>query len=116
MDDLAFWRNIALVFLLIQLFVGVLLAVALSYVLVRLTSILQGHTERAARKAQAITRTVAEQTDVYSRKAIEPVIAVRSKSARVSRTVRTLLGREPTRGSGRGAGSSGNADRTGASS
>ena len=74
MDDLAFWRNLALVFLIIQFFVLILVAVAVSYLLVRVTANLHVHAQKAALKAQAVGDLVVEKSDEYAAKARAPIV------------------------------------------
>jgi DNA-binding ferritin-like protein len=68
-------------------------ALALSYVLVRLMNALHGKTETYATKLQQVTHTVNERTQEYSEKSIQPVLAAKKQSARVRQTVRSFFGR-----------------------
>lgn len=97
MDDLAFWRNIALVFLIIQFFVLVIVAVAVSYLLVRVTANLHIHAQKAADKAHEISATVVEKTDEYAEKARAPIIKANTTGAGVNAALRSLLGNDKSR-------------------
>ena len=91
MDDLAFWRNIALVFLIIQFFVLVVVAVAVSYLLVRVTANLHLYAQRGAEKAQEVSHMVAEKSDVYAEKARAPIVKGNAAGAGVVAGIRTLF-------------------------
>jgi len=90
-DDLAFWRNIALVFLIIQFFVLVIVAVAVSYLLVRVTANLHLYAQRGAEKAQEVSRMVAEKSDTYAEKARAPIVKSNAAGAGVVAGIRTLF-------------------------
>lgn len=90
MEQLALWRNIALVVLALQCVVGVVLALAVSYILVRLMGTAQQKSELGARKLQQLSRTVAVQTDRYATKVTEPVLRVQQQAARAKTAVRSL--------------------------
>lgn len=91
MDQLAFWRNISVVVLAVQCMVGVVLMLALTYVLVRLMNLAQGKAEIGAHKLRQITRRVAVQTDRYATKVTEPVLKAQRQAARVKATGRALV-------------------------
>ncbi len=93
MEQLEFWTNVAVVVLGIQCFVMLIVAVALSYLLVRVMSVIHAKTEIYAAKVQQVTHTVNERTQVYSEKGIQPVLAVRKQSTRAGQTLRSLFGR-----------------------
>lgn len=91
MEQLAIWRNISIVFLAVQCMVGVILMLALSYVLVRLMNTLQGKAEQGVPKVQQLTAQVAEKTSHYAAKATAPVIKAQRAATRASATVDRLL-------------------------
>ena len=91
MEDLAFWRNIALVFLIIQFFVLVVVAVAVSYLLVRVTANLHVHAQRGAEKAQEVGHMVAEKSDTYAEKARAPIVKSNAVGAGIVAGIRTLF-------------------------
>ncbi len=93
METLAFWTDVAVVVLGIQCFLMLIVGVALSYVLVRVTNVVHAKTEIYAAKLQEITSTVNAKTQEYSEKSIQPVVAARKQSARVGETVRSFFGR-----------------------
>lgn len=92
METLAFWRNVALVILAFEGLVVLVLALALNYGLVRLLDILHGLATRYSRKAQEVSRIVAERTDAYADKAKQPVIAGRAQVTRLRVTVLSMIG------------------------
>lgn len=96
MEELAFWRNVAVVVLSIQGFVVLIVLLALNYLLVRLMNTLHGKTEIYAHKVRTLTHTVNERTQVYSEKSIKPVLAAHKQSARFKHSVRSLFGRDQT--------------------
>lgn len=96
MEELAFWRNVAVVVLGIQCFVVLIVVVALNYVLVRLMNALHGKTGVYAHKLQTVTHTVNERTQAYSEKSIQPVVAAKKQAARVQHSVRSIFGRGRT--------------------
>lgn len=100
MDDLAFWRNIALVFLIIQFFVLVIVAVAVSYLLVRVTANLHLYAQRGADKAQEVGRLVVEKSDAYAEKARAPIVKGNAAGAGVAAGIRSLFGGDSQRNGG----------------
>jgi hypothetical protein len=90
-EDLAFWRNIALVFLIIQFFVLVVVAVAVSYLLVRVTANLHLYAQRGADKAQEVSQVVVEKTDAYAEKARAPIVKGNATGAGILAGIRTLF-------------------------
>lgn len=93
MEELAFWTDVAVVVLGIQCFIMLIVGVALSYVLVRVTNVIHAKTETYASKLQEVTSTVNAKTQEYSEKSIQPVVAARTQSARFGAAVRGLFGR-----------------------
>ena len=90
MEELAFWRNIAIVVLAVQCLVLLVVALAANYALMRLLHLLTGKTESAALKVQQLSRTVAVKTGQIADKSVQPVLAVKSRYARVQTAVSTL--------------------------
>ena len=90
MEELAFWRNIAIVVLAVQCLVLLVVALAANYALMRLLHLLTGKTESAALKVQQLSRTVAMKTGQIADKSVQPVLAVKSRYARVQTAVSTL--------------------------
>lgn len=96
MEELAFWRNVALVILAVEgLFVLVIL-LALNYGIVRLMDFLHRKSTVYTRKAQQISRVVAERTDAYAERAVRPIVAVRARATRVRESAKSLLPRRPS--------------------
>ena len=91
MDGLEFWRNIALVFLLIQFFVVVVVGVALAYLLARVTANLHIYAQKGADKAKEIGTLVVEKSDEYAEKARSPIIKGNAAGAGISAAARSLL-------------------------
>jgi hypothetical protein len=91
MDPLAFWRNVSIVVLAIQCLVGVVLALGLTYLLVRLMNAAQGKVEIGTRKLQSFTRKVAVETDRYAQKATAPVVTAQAQAARARASILSLL-------------------------
>jgi len=101
MDQLAIWRNIAVLVLAVQCLVGIALMLALSYLLVRLMNVAQGKAESGAARLRKVSRTVAEQSDLYAGKVTAPVIAARQRITRVQTSLQSLIpgsGRRKTPG------------------
>lgn len=90
MEQLAFWRNIAVVVLAVQCLLLLVLALAANYALMRLLHILTGKTGNAAHKVQQLSHTVAEKTSQIADKSIQPVLAIKGRYARVSGAVSAL--------------------------
>lgn len=90
-EDLAFWRNIALVFLIVQFFALVVVAVALSYLLVRVTANLHTYAQKGANKAQEVSRMVAEKSDLYAEKARSPIVRGNATGAGITVGLRSLF-------------------------
>ncbi len=90
MEQLALWRNIALVVLAIQCVIGVVLALAVTYILVRLMDLAQKKSAVGASKLQQVSRTVAVQSHTYANKVTEPVLKVQGQAARTKQALRSL--------------------------
>jgi hypothetical protein len=93
METLAFWRNIALVILALEGFLVLVLVLALNYGLVRLMDLLHRLGTRYLRKAQGVSRLVAERTETYADKAAQPVVAARAQATWLRTAAFALLGR-----------------------
>lgn len=91
MEELAFWRNIALVYLIIQLFVFVVLGVAIAYLLVRVSATLHIHAEKAAHKAQEYSAIAVEKTEEYTEKVRQPVAQTSARGTGIVTGLRTLF-------------------------
>ena len=90
MEELAIWRNIAIVVLGLQCMLLLVIALAAGYALVRVTALLHDKSEGAAHKVQQVTRTVAQRTEQVADKAVQPVLAVKGRAARIQGALRSL--------------------------
>lgn len=91
MEELAFWRNVALVYLIIQFFVFIVIGVAISYLLVRVSATLHIHAEKAAHKAQEYSAIAVEKTEEYTEKVRQPVAQTSARGTGIVTGLRTLL-------------------------
>lgn len=90
MEELAFWRNIAITVLGVECLLLLVVALAANYLLMRLMNALHGKTAGAAAKVQQISHTVAQKTDQYADKAVQPVLAVQGRVAKMQTTFRSM--------------------------
>ncbi len=93
MEELAFWRNVAIVVLCLQGLVLLVVVLALNYLLVRLMNSLHSHARTYAFKAQELSHKATEQADAYAAKARRPVVAAQKRGAQLQTALRVLAGR-----------------------
>jgi hypothetical protein len=91
MEQLAFWRNVSLVVLALQCVVMIVVLVVVNYALVRVMSTMQAKTATLARKTQVVSGTINERTQIYSRKAVAPVVAVNLRASRIYTFLHALI-------------------------
>lgn len=97
MDGLQFWTNVSVVILALQAFLIIAVALALSYALVRVMALVHRKTQEVARKAQGVSRTVAERSAFYSDKLTQPVLRAEAQARRAQRFTEHLFKRRPAR-------------------
>jgi hypothetical protein len=95
MSSLQFWANVSVVILAIEAFIIIALALALSYALVRVMHVVHLKTLTYTRKAQGVSRTVAERSALYSDKVTQPVLKAEAQARRAGRFTQSLFGRKP---------------------
>jgi hypothetical protein len=95
MESLQFWTDVSVVILSIEAFVVIAIVLALSYVLVRAMHVVHRKTLEYTRKAQGVSRIVAERSALYSDKITRPVLKVEAQARRAGRFTENLFGRKP---------------------
>jgi hypothetical protein len=95
MEGLQFWTNVSVVLLSIEAFIVIAIVLALSYVLVRVMHLVHRKTLEFTRKAQGVSRTVAERSALYSDKIVQPVLKAEAQARRAGRFTQNLFGRRP---------------------
>ncbi len=89
--SLEFWRNVSVVWIAIHAIVLFLIPTAIAYFLVRGINWLLSKTKLGFAKAQGVSRQVNERTEALSERIAAPVIAARSKAARVQTTGKSFF-------------------------
>lgn len=95
MEGLQFWTDVSVVILAIEAFIVIAVALALSYVLVRVMHVVFAKTLGFTRKAQGVSRIVAERSALYSDKITRPVLKAEAQARRAGRLTQNLFGRKP---------------------
>lgn len=95
MEGLRFWTNVSVVILSIEAFIVIAIALALSYALVRVMDLVHRKTLEYTRKAQGVSRIVAERSASYSDKITRPVLKAEAQARRAERFTQNLFGRRP---------------------
>ncbi len=93
--ELALWRDIAIVWLSLLCFIGLIVPVALSILAVKGMHVVVDRTPRFLRQVQGHTRSVRTQVDAASDRIAEPMIRAHKHSSRISTLLDRLL-RHPT--------------------
>jgi hypothetical protein len=91
--SLALWRDIALVWLALLCFIGLIVPLAVAVFAVKGMHAAVDHTPRLLHKAQGYSRALRTHTDATSQRVSEPVIQFRSRSTQVSTFLDRLLRR-----------------------
>lgn len=95
MQGLRFWTDVSVVILSIEAFVVIAVVLALSYVLVRVMHIVHRKTFEFTRKAQGVSRMVADRSALYSDKITRPVVRAEAQTRRAQRFTQNLFRRRP---------------------
>jgi hypothetical protein len=95
--ELALWRDIAVVWLALLCFIGMLVPLAAAFFAVKGMHFLVDRTPRLLIKAQGYSRIMRQQTDTASRTVAAPVIAAQRQATRWSTFAARLTGRQPSR-------------------
>lgn len=98
---LEFWRNLAIVWLSLLCFIGMLIPLAAAIFAVKGMHVVVAKTPGLLRQAQAGTRRARLETDNISRSTAEQVIRVRSRIERYQTRLMRLAGASSSRPQGR---------------
>lgn len=94
--ELALWRDIALVWLALLCFIGLIIPLAVSIFVVKGMHAAVDRTPGLLRQVQGHTRALRTQVDAASYRVAEPVIQVKKRSSRWATTVNRVLRRNPS--------------------
>lgn len=93
--DLAFWANIATVWLAILCFIGLLIPLAVAIFVVKGMHVAVDRTPRFMRQAQGYARAARTQVEVASQRVAEPVVQSHKHTSRLAVTVDRIFRRRP---------------------
>jgi hypothetical protein len=94
--ELAFWRDIAVVWLALFCFIGMLIPLAATFFAVKGMHFLVDRTPRLLTKAQGYSRIMRRQTDSASRRVAAPIIGAQRQATRWATWGARLAGRQST--------------------
>jgi hypothetical protein len=89
--NLDFWRNVSIIWLALQLFIILVIPLAITYFAVRGMSFVLKKTPPVFHKAQEISGKVRATTDSAAERAVEPVIEANKKVTAAEVALRRLL-------------------------
>lgn len=90
--ELAFWRDLSVVWLSLFCFVGLLPPLAILYFAVRGMNALHEMTHGFLHKAQSISHRIPAQTEEAAKRVQEPIVKWRRQTTRVETFLQSLLG------------------------
>lgn len=90
--ELAFWRDVSVVWLAFFCFIGMIVPLAVSLFAVKGMHAAVDRTPRLLRQVQGYSRALRTHTDVASRRVAEPVIQAHKTTTRVSTALNRLWG------------------------
>ncbi len=94
--ELAFWRDLAVVWLSLLCFIGMIIPLAIIFYAVKGMHVAIDRTPRLMNRAQGYSRFMRQQTDSASRAVAAPFITVQRQAARWSTFGARLAGRRPS--------------------
>lgn len=89
--DLAFWRDVSIVFLSIQTFILLIIPLVAFYFAVRGLNFLHIRLPRVMYKAQDISKQVKTQTEAASQRVVDPIISADRERAKTAAAMRSLV-------------------------
>lgn len=98
--ELALWRDIALVWLALLCFIGLVIPLAVMLFAVKGMHVAVDRTPRLLRQLQGNTRAIRTQVDAASRRAAEPVLQARKHQTRVATVMDRMFSREQSQQKG----------------
>jgi hypothetical protein len=98
--ELALWRDIALVWLALLCFIGLIIPLAVMLFAVKGMHVAVDRTPRLLRQLQGNTRAIRTQVDAAGQRAAEPVIQARKQQTRLATVMDRIFSREQTQRKG----------------
>lgn len=89
--DLAFWRDVSIVFLAIQTFILLIIPLVLLYFAVRGLNFVHIRLPRYLFRAQDISKMVRSRTETVSERIADPLVRAESERTRAATTLTTLV-------------------------
>ena len=89
--DLAFWRDVSIVFLAIQTFILLIIPLAIFYFMVRGLNFLHVRLPRVLFRAQDISKEVRTRTEAVSERIADPLIKADREGTRAKATATALF-------------------------
>ncbi len=99
--ELALWRDIAVVWLALLCFIGLIIPLAVALFAVKGMHTVVDRTPGLLRQAQGYSRVLRTQTDAASLRVAEPLIRVRKQTTRASTLIERVLHKASRRGENR---------------
>lgn len=88
--DLALWRNLAIVWLSLFCFIGLLIPLAIGYFAVRGLAVVPGKVRPLLRKAQGYSQIMQQQSEKASQRVATPVIQLHTQATKIQTIIAKL--------------------------